>query len=115
MVAQVLSVDERLTTLRAHEPSLPVVRSTHVSLHIEVPSERLAADWTHDAAGMLTPVVCAFPGRFDLLAAQPALVHVPVNMQPVMFVEVPATDEPATADFALKWPITSVGSAVNCE
>jgi len=89
------------------------VRPAHVSLHIEVAREGLAADWADDAAGVLASVIRALSRRFDLLAAQPTFIHVPVNVQPVMFVEVPAADEPTAADFALEGTVTGVGATVD--
>jgi len=113
VVAKVLGVDERLAALEADEPALAAVRPAYMSLHVEIAGEVLSADWTHDTAGVLASVVGAFPRSFDLFAAQPTLVHVSVDVQPVMFVELSAADEPSSAYLALERSITGVGSTVD--
>jgi len=113
MVAKILRVDERLTAVGAREPPLSGMRSAQVRFHVDIAGERLAANWAHDAACVLTPVIGALPRRLDLLATQPALVHVAVDVQALMLVQVPATDEPAPADFALERSVPGVGAAVD--
>ena len=115
MVAKVLGVDERLAALEAHEPALAAVRSAHVSLHVEIASEMLSADWTDNTAVVLTSVIGAFPRRFHLLATQSTLVHIPVHVQPVMFVKLAAADETATADLALERSVVGMGSTMYCQ
>lgn len=113
MVAKVLGVDERLAALDAHEPALAAMRSANMSLHVEIAGEVLSADWTRNAAGVLASMIGAFSRSFHLLAAQTTLVHVSVDVQPVMFVELPAADEPSPAYLALERSITGVGSTVD--
>jgi len=115
MEAKVLRVDERLATLGADVRPFPRVRSTHVRLHVRHPRERLSADRTQYAAGVLTSVVAELAQRFDLLAAQLALVHVADDVQPMMLVERAATDEPATAHLALVGPVAGVCSTVDAQ
>lgn len=113
VVAQVLGVDERLAAHVAREPSLTTVSSAHVRLHIMVPGEGLAADGTDNTAGVLTPVICAFPRSLDLLAALPTFVHVPIDVQSVMFIKISAADESATANFTLERSVAGVPTTMD--
>jgi len=74
MMAQVLSVDERLAALSACKASLSSVRATDVRLHVEVARKRLAAERADNSASVLTPVISTLTRCLDLFTALPTLV-----------------------------------------